>query len=361
MSKKKISWIALGVVLTILLIVAVGLIKPAKETESADKTSKLVQVETVIKSKAQRWTELSGSLEANEKTVLSFEVPGRLLELNYKQGDQISLDTVLAKISASEYSLQVAKTNAGVNKSKVGYEQALKDFERMEKLYQQGAVSQSDYDKVRDRLRVAEEDYLLAQESASLITPEKTSLVAPFNSTILTKHTTDGQTVAAGSPIYTIGQLSPLKVVLPVPDSDIANWQVGDKVSLNLYANERQAQVTRIYPATNSDTGTVGVEVTVPNPNKDWLPGQVVIANRSEQREGLFVPVSSVINRGEKKPYVFLSVDGKAVKKAVTIGELFGDKLEVIDGLESGSKIVIKGADQLFNGDDIKEPGGSEK
>lgn len=354
MSKKILIGVVIGICLTLILSI-IGNGKPdEKMIESAAKTAKLVKVETVTMDKVKRLSEISAVLEANEETIVSFEVPGRLLEMRYKEGDQVTAGTVLARINATEYSIQVAQADAGVNKSQVAYQQALQDFERVEQLYQAGAVSQSEYEKVYDRLQVAEEDYTQARESARLLGQNKTQLVAPISGTILAKHITQGQTTAAGSPVYSLGRLNPLKAVLPVPDKDLSKWREGDIVTLNLYDQERQGQVVQIYPATNRGTGTVGVEVTIPNPEHNWLPGQVVMAKRTETREGLYVPVSAVINRGEEKPFVFLALNGKAVKRSVTIGELFGDNMEITSGLKAGDKIVVKGAEQLFEDDTLE-------
>ena len=363
MSKKKKTWLVLGLVV-VLLIFTVALItknKPSERTESAEAKTKLVVIETATRDKAQRLSEISATLEANNETLLSFEVPGRILDLRYKEGDKVSAGTVLARVNATEFSLQVAQADAGLNKARVGYQQAQQDYDRIEQLYRAGVVAQADYEKARDGLQVAEEDFLQAEQAAGLLGQDKTSLVAPIDGTILVKYVTKGQITSAGAPVYSIGQLDPLKAVLPIPDNEIANWQQGEKVKLTLYEIERQGQVSRIYPSTNRGTGTVGVEVAVPNPKQDWLPGQVVMANRAEAREGLYVPVSAVINRGEEKPYVFLAIAGKAIKRSVTIGELFGDNLEITSGLTAGDRIVVKGADQLFEGDAIEDPGGNGK
>ncbi|TEB07775.1 Swarming motility protein SwrC [Pelotomaculum schinkii] len=99
-------------------------------------------------------------------------------------------------------------------------------------------------------------------------------------------------------------------------------------------------------------TGTISVEVEVPNPRRDWFPGQVVKASRTAaMKEGLFVPVEAVLSRGEEKPYVFLAVGDKAVKTFVTTGELFNNHLEILSGVKDGDQVVVKGADRLFDGD----------
>jgi multidrug efflux pump subunit AcrA (membrane-fusion protein) len=131
-------------------------------------------------------------------------------------------------------------------------------------------------------------------------------------------------------------------------------------ITLSLYQEKREGKVVRIYPTTNQGTGTISVEVEVPNPRRDWFPGQVVNASRTAAvKEGLFVPVEAVLSRGEGQPYVFLVVGDKAVKAFVTTGEIFNNQFELLSGVKDGDQIVVKGADRLFDGDLIKQAGGA--
>jgi RND family efflux transporter MFP subunit len=128
-----------------------------------------------------------------------------------------------------------------------------------------------------------------------------------------------------------------------------------------LYGERREGQVERINPATNKGTGTIGVEVKLANPERYWHPGQLVQVSRNASGAGgIFVPVQSVINRGEKEPYVFVAVEGKAVKRSVQIGTIAGQYLEIRYGLSTGEQVVSRGADRLFDGDAIEAGGSGE-
>ncbi len=143
---------------------------------------------------------------------------------------------------------------------------------------------------------VAEKEYLLAQQSYSLVNEGKNQLRSPLGGTVIEKLSSVGQIVGSGTPVYRVGQVNPLKVILPVPDSEISTWKKGNAVTLILHNQNREGRVTRILPTTNQGTGTIGVEVTVDNSQRDWFPGQVVKARRTvETREGIFVPVQAVL------------------------------------------------------------------
>ncbi|HBV98738.1 MAG TPA: efflux RND transporter periplasmic adaptor subunit [Desulfotomaculum sp.] len=327
-----------------------------KKDEQQAEEVKLVKIQTAGIEKITSFSELSGLLEPSEESAVSFEATGRILEMGPKEGDRVGTGDFLARMDATEYSLQVAQAGAGLEKASAAYQKAKEDFSRLEQLYNQGALSKSDFEGAQVSFTVAERDYLLAQESYSLVGGGKDSLKSPISGTVIARLSAVGQVVAAGTTVYRVGQIENLKVILPVPDREISRWKAGGSVTLSLYQDSREGKVTRVYPATNQGTGTIGVEVTVANNGHDWHPGQVVRARfAADSREGLFIPVEAVLNHGLDKPYVFLASGDKAVKTPVTTGELFNNQLEITSGIKPGDQVVVKGSEMLFDGNTIKE------
>lgn len=333
-----------------------------KDKTQSDKEPvvKQVQLTEVNSRNIQNRTDLGSLLEAAEETQVAFEVSGRVIELFKQEGEAVEPGSVLARLDAAEYGVQQAQAQMALDNAQVTYQQALDAFKRVEILYAAGAVSKTDFDNSRDGLTLAENAKQMAERSFALVNG-KDQLKSPIGGVIINKLVTKGQLVGAGTPAYRIGQIDQLKVVLPVPDYEIDLWRTGDMVTLTLYGERREGQVERINPATNKGTGTIGVEVRLANPERDWHPGQLVqVARNATGDAGIFVPVQSVINRGEKEPYVFVAVDGKAAKRSVQIGAIAGQYLEIRSGLSIGEQVVSRGADRLFDGDAIEAGGSGE-
>lgn len=350
----------LGVALVIVLIVfTTGKDKQGGDVYGEIPMPKLVAISAVEIGQQNRYTELSGTLQAGEETQVSFEIGGVIAELLHRAGDQVRVGEIMARVDSTDYSVRLVQAESGLDKARVNHQQAGDNFARLEQLYSAGAISASDYEAAQHFLTVAESDLNQTQQAYDLL-QGKLSLAAPVTGTVIARLAATGELVSPGTPIFRIGQLDPLKVILPVPDHEIALWRVGQDVTLTLYGKSRQGKVTRIIPVANQGTGTIGVEVSVANPGRDWFPGQVVVAGRATAaKTGLFVPAGAVINRGEDKPFLFVAVDGKAVKRPVTTGELFGNQLEILSGLDEGEQLVVKGAELLFDGDSIEQPGGN--
>jgi RND family efflux transporter MFP subunit len=285
---------------------------------------------------------------------------------------------------------QLAEANLKLQQAETDYNQALTDFKRYESLYKSGAISQSDYEKAQNSLSSAKrnrdsvkEAYSLTAEGATEeekqqansayaqtlavkaqaeLTLSKTSLKSPIKGVVISKNISNGQLVSVGTAACKIGNIDKLKVTLPVPDYEVSSWKIGDKVSVKLYEGSRDAQVTNVFSATNENTGSINVEVTIDNAKHDWRPGQVVTCDhKSNSGTVIFVPKESVISSGGSTPYVFLLKDNKAVKVDVKIGELKNNKLEIKSGINEDENLIVEGADRLSSGDKVKVLGGDNK
>lgn len=273
------------------------------------------------------------------------------------EGSNVNAGDILADLDQESYRLQVNIADAGGNKASVAYQQVLGDCKRYEELYKAGAIALSQYETIKTQLAVAEQDMnsaAAAREQATLALTN-TQLKAPISGAILSKYVTAGQLIGAGTPAYQIGNLKNLKAILPVPDYEVAKWKVGDKVTVKLYENTKEGTITKIFPSTSQGTGTVSVEVNVDNKQKDWLPGQIITCVHTvEAKDAIYVPVDAVLSKGNSEPYVFVANGDKAVKTPVKQGKLKGDKIEISSGLSLGDKVVVKGANRLFDHDTIK-------
>lgn len=287
-----------------------------------------------------------------------------------------------------------------VKQAEDAYTKVKADADRFQKLYAEGLISMDDYEKTQIQLKntenaldsakkqleevtngataeqragaksmldqakagkeaaqataaQAEAGYKYAQltrEQAELGL-SKTKLTATVSGTVLEKMVVVGQATGAGSPAFTIGETKVLKVYLSVPDREISSWKAGQQVDLALGDETRTGTVDLVHPRTNAGTGSISVEVSVPNPNKDWLAGQVVKAGLQVSGEqAILVPAEAVISNGQE-PYVFRVIDGKSVKTPVELGaEIRNNRFRIVSGLQAGDTIVSVGAEGLFDG-----------
>ncbi|WP_166639360.1 efflux RND transporter periplasmic adaptor subunit [Aureibacillus halotolerans] len=236
---------------------------------------------------------------------------------------QAQVDAAKAQVTQTDGS--VASAQAQISQAQAGLQQA------------QAALNETQVSKAEAELQLS-----------------KTTLTSPLSGVVLTKTVSVGEPAAPGQPSFTVGVIDQLKVMLPVSSDQVSQWEKGQTVSIALGDQTREGTVQTISPTASGTAGKVEVEVVVPNASHDWMPGQVVTAENTENsQEGLLVPVEAVINTGGD-PYVFLIQDGKAVRTTVVIEGLYQNRYHITQGLEKGDQIVIQGASQLLNGDLIE-------
>jgi len=166
-----------------------------------------------------------------------------------------------------------------------------------------------------------------------------------------------GAAVNPAVPLMTLVDIDRVKAVAAVDEKKIRFITIGRTAGLTLeaYPGETfQARVTNISPVANPVSRTIDVELTLPNPGYRLKPGMYSEVEWLEsKRSALVVPLIAVVERGGQK-YVFLADGGRALLNPVTVGEVVGDVIEILNGLQKGQTVVTTGAGQLNDKDQIK-------
>ncbi|MGB9006122.1 MAG: efflux RND transporter periplasmic adaptor subunit [Candidatus Aminicenantales bacterium] len=166
-----------------------------------------------------------------------------------------------------------------------------------------------------------------------------------------------GAAVNPAVPLMTLVDIDRVKVMASVDEKKIRFIKMGQaaKVTLEAYPGETfKAQVTNISPVANPVNRTIDVELSLANPGYRIKPGMYAeVEWTTGQRQALVVPLAAVVDRAGQK-YVFLADGGQAQIQPVTVGQVEGDVIEILTGLQAGQQVVTTGAGQLNDKDKIK-------
>jgi RND family efflux transporter MFP subunit len=194
-------------------------------------------------------------------------------------------------------------------------------------------------------------DGLKAQEARSAATVrqarllvEKHRIGAPFAGRVLAKLTEVGEMLGAGTPIARIGEIGRVKATFAVPEADRRGLSVGQSVTLTadaLLARTFTGTIRTVGYQADPRTRTFPIEVEITNPREVLLPNMVVRLPLSHRgrASALTIPISAVASDGTTS-HVFTVANGKAVRRAVTLGAVSGDRVAVTSGLAEGERIV---------------------
>lgn len=190
---------------------------------------------------------------------------------------------------------------------------------------------------------------------------ENMVLTSPISGVVTARNYEDGDMTGA-SPILTIEQMRPAKIMVNVSESEFPKVKKGMKVDVKLdtYGDEVfEGTVYLIHPTIDASTRTFQVEITVPNSDGRIHSGMFA---RVDMQFGIssrvVVPDRAVVKQtGSGTRYVYTYKDGKVTYHEVKLGQRLGDSYELLSGVENNSEVVVSGQNRLGDGMSVQLAG----
>ena len=288
---------------------------------------------------------LTGTADPCREVAIASDAAGKIVSLNFKIGDYVTQGTVLAKVDDTYKRLSYESALLNYNKYK-------EDKERYKILRQGEAVS----DNQLREIEIAFENASIQLENAKKQLND-TKIVAPFSGYITSKNTEIGAFVGIGTPIAGIADISQLKVVLSVSESDIYNLSSGQEVTVNteIYPDvDFKAKIANVG-SRGSRSHTYPVEILITNNSKNQIKAGTYVNVNVEigtSAQKLMIPRDAIIS-SIKAPSVYVT-DGTTVKLTkIGTGKDYDSYLEVISGLNEGDMVITTGQINLTDGSKV--------
>ena len=261
----------------------------------------------------------------------------RIQKINVDVGSFVSKGQILAemdKVQLTQQKLQL--TNART------------ELDRLKQLYQQGGLSQSDYEAVELQYNVAKAAYDNLEQN--------TILRSPITGVVTARNYDRGDMYTMTQPIFTVQQITPVKLLVGVSETDYTKVKPCQQVSITadaLPGKTFTGKVNKIYPTVDALSHTFNVEVLVSNNDKVLRPGMYckVTVNFGDSKSAV-VPDEAVVRQlGSGQRYVYiLNGDGTVRSSAVELGRHFGTSYEILSGVAAGDTVAVSGASSLKDG-----------
>ncbi len=262
---------------------------------------------------------------------------GRIRKINVEVGDYVMKGQILAEMDR----LQLDQLELQVQNDEI-------EYERLKGLYKEGGVSQSDFE-------AAELGYKVRRTNLANVR-ENTILRSPISGFVTARNFDAGDLFTMSAPLFTVQQVTPVKLLVGISESEYSLVKKGDKVSLTVDAlpgKTFSGKVERLYPTIDAATHTFKAEVTVPNTDRVLRPGMYArVKVNFGTRHSVVVPDQCLVKQegtGTRFIYV-LNADNTVSYLPVTIGRHMGREYEIVEGLEDGQKVVVKGQSLLKDG-----------
>lgn len=324
-----------------------------------------IEVATAGPGKMGRELILPGEIVINTDKMAHIvpRVPGVVREVRKTLGDTVRQGEVMAVIESRELANAKAEYLSALEKVSL----AEAKYVREETLWKKKISAEMDYLDARQAwaeakitLRSEEQklhalgfshDYLkrLSQMPDEEFT--RFEIVAPFDGTVIEKHITRGEVFKDETDVFQIADLSSVWVNVSVYQKDIQSVRKGQAVSIstghdgNPARNPAKAEISFVSPLVKEETRTAFARVILPNPSGQWRPGMFV--NVKVTVEEFSVPVmipKSAIQTMEEKSVIFVEEGDGFEPRPVKVGRATNGEVEILSGLSSGERLVVKGA-----------------
>lgn len=311
----------------------------ATEEQSAD-TVRLVEVAPAEMRALSLSEEFTAQLEAKVVNNITAQAGGRLKQLLVKVGDRVGAGQAVARMEATQAAqAQIQLADAKTN------------FARMDELYKVGGVSKAQWEQAKSAVDQAK----LAYGNAA----ENTVLRSPISGFVTAKNYDNGDMTSPQLPVVVIQQIAPVKAVIGVSEQYYSYLKKGAAATLSVDALGEETfsgVVTNIFPTLDPITHTVSAEIEVANKDLKLRPGMYARVHLDfGTKEALTVPDKAIVRQaGSGARYVYVFSGGKAVYRAVELGQQQGDLYEVVSGLNAGDQVITSAPSNLKNGLSVK-------
>jgi RND family efflux transporter MFP subunit len=362
----------------------------AAESKIAEDSLPVVNVQKVRRADAKTSLVLPGNIQAVTEAPILARANGYIKRRYADIGDRVKEGQVLAEIDAPELNQQILQAKATVDQANSTVEQAQAALQqghsnenlarvtaqRWENLSKKGVVSRQENDTYQAQwaaqqanVNALEKAVAAARNNAAAVEANVARLNdllayqtvrAPFAGVITLRNVDAGALVNEGNTLlYRIAQTDRLRTYLNVPQADAGSVRVGQQAVLvvpDLPGHGFPGAVTRTANALDPATRTLLVEVQLPNPGALLMPGMYAQVDLSVLRKDppLLIPGDTLVVRSDGPQVAVVAPDGRVHFARIQLGRDFGDRLEVLSGLEDGQQVVVNPSDAIREGAQVK-------
>jgi RND family efflux transporter MFP subunit len=282
----------------------------------------------------------AGTLEGEEQANIVSKIPERIMEIKVRVGEFVNAGSVVFLLDKGGASSQYYQAQAV-------FLNAQKDLERMKSLFNEGAVSRQMLDGTQTAYDVAKANFEAAKSTVEL--------TSPLSGVVTSLNVNVGDIANPGIVMATVANISRMKALFNVGESDVPNFFTGQSAEIYSELNPEIVQTGKLVQISKSadiQSRTFEMKALFTNTKDRWFkPGMFckVKVNLQTKKGSLVIPYASIIDY-ENERGIFAVNNGKASFRKIETGITDGKYIEVLSGLNEGEEVVTLGMNNLKEG-----------
>ncbi len=373
-----------NILLVLAVLIAASLLagcgSAQRPASSSVETISGVKLETAILSPAPQIYEAVGTIRSVNTSVLNAQIGGAVREVRVQAGDRVRAGQLLALIDDRAARAQAEAAQAGVQEASHGLaevEQGLAaatadrqfaeaTFRRYETLLKKNSVSRQEFDGVEAKYKAAlanerslsarqlemeaRNRQVQAQKSSAETGLSYARIVAPMDGVVTQKSVDTGTVVMPGMPILTIEDPSRYRLEASVPDEFLARVKLSEEVKVTTNRGDATGRVSEIVPASDPASRTFLVKIGLPKECRCQSGEYAKASLPVGEQKTLSVARAGLVSHGELEGLFVADSAGQVQFRLVKTGKTFGDRVEVLSGLEAGERVAVTQVSKLRDG-----------
>lgn len=351
---KRITLIKFAILPAFLLAVLGGCRNEQQDVE-AD-VAVPVSIEDIKYKSIEEFITTNGTVLPTKEVDLLSEMSGKYKLLKnprtgrvWALGDIVNAGDEIISIEDQEY-----VNNVQIKSKELNLEISKSEYSKIQSLFEKGGETLRTLNTAEQTLINAE--YTLENAKLQLA---KMKVLAPFRGAIVDlPYYTEGNKIQSGSAMVSLMDYKKLFMEIQLPEKNLAKIRVNQKVRILNYTmpdDTLWGTISQMSPAVNPDTRNFKGIITVNNPGLKLRPGSYVKAEIVTNRKDSTIVISKdiIVSRARGKS-VFIVDQNTAYERGIKTGLENPDSVEIIEGLELNSRIVIEGFETLGNRSKVK-------
>lgn len=305
--------------------------------------------------------EYAGRARGAREVQVRARVEGILERRRYTEGQPVKAGDILFEIDPQPFKIALKRAQAERQDARAALNQAEREWRRINRLFEQNAVSERERDQSLSQRELAQAR--LALTEASVADAERNlgyaEVKAPLAGVTGLELLPEGSLVSPGELLTTVTEQDPVHVRFALPERDAAlqrggNGERSSKAVLMLPGGDEYDQPGEVNftdSTIDARTGSVMARAVFPNPDAVVVPGQFVrVRVVLQSLDDVVLVPESAIGQGREGVQVFVVRDGQAKATPVAVGPVIRGRQVVLSGLEAGDQVIVNGQVMLQDG-----------
>lgn len=288
-----------------------------------------------------------GLFDASKEATISAEVSGRITRVLAKEGDYVAEGQIVAEFDKTTLSLKLEA-------DQVQYAHSKEDLARYENLFAKEATTDIALKQARLNNSLNEIAVKSTKDQIS-----KSNIKAPISGYLISRNFEKGMIINPGTVIGEIANTALLKFNTMVPENEVVKLHLHQNVTINadVFPNSKFVGAISRIAEKGDQSHNYKVEVLINNakrqfPLKAGMNGTMAVGE-SKSTSIIFVPREAVVGT-TKQPQIFVANGNKATLQNIKLGSNHGNTVQVVSGINDGTKVIVTGMNILKNGTTIK-------